>query len=46
MSHATTQHDTDTLTHAELAQFTGDLQRFRHPLNPKVAVLSAGFSPQ
>lgn len=36
MPHATTQHATDTLTHAELAQFTGDLQRFRHPLNPKV----------
>ncbi len=27
---------TRTLTHSDLRQFIGDLQRFRHPLNPHV----------
>jgi hypothetical protein len=37
MSNAThTAANTDRLTHADLNQFTGDLQRYKHPLNPKV----------
>ena len=29
-------NDQPLLTHDELRQFTGDLDRYRHPLNPKV----------
>lgn len=29
-------NDQPPLTHDELKQFTGDLDRYRHPLNPKV----------
>jgi hypothetical protein len=39
MSHAThiaMEESPPKLTHADLHQFTGDLQRYQHPLHPKV----------